>query len=105
MAKYKVLKDFRDIRNKTVYEADSEIELTEERAAEVNENLKDKGTFIKLVETPEAQKDTEEDKFDREAAKERLKELGVEFSENAKNATLKKLLDDKEQNGYVEGDK
>jgi hypothetical protein len=32
--------------------------------------------------------------FDREAAKAKLKELGVEFSGNAKNETLKQLLDD-----------
>lgn len=89
MTKYKVLKNFRDIHSKKVYEADSEIELTEERAAEINENLKDKGVFIELI--------PKEEPFDREAAKEKLKELGVEFSGNAKNETLQKLLEENEE--------
>lgn len=94
MAKYKVLQSFRDIHTKEVYKKDSEIELSDERAAEVNENLKEKGRFIELIETPE---EPEGDKFDREAAKERLKELGIEFKGNASNETLKQLLEESEE--------
>ncbi|MCJ8008907.1 hypothetical protein ACFFF5_21060 [Lederbergia wuyishanensis] len=91
MAKYKVLRAFRDIHTNDVYKQNSVIELTDERAAEVNENLKEKGTFIELiVEEPKG------DEFDREAAKEKLKELGVEFKGNASNETLKQLLDEHE---------
>lgn len=39
MAKYKVLKTFRDIHTKEVYEKDSEIEMTVKRANEVEKNL------------------------------------------------------------------
>lgn len=92
MAKYKVLETFRDIHTEEVYKKDKVIELTEERAAEVNENLKDKGDFIELIETPE-------DKFDREAAKKRLIELGVEFKGNASNEALKQLLEENENQG------
>ncbi|GAE32442.1 hypothetical protein [Halalkalibacter hemicellulosilyticus] len=91
MAKYKVLKQFRDIHTKVAYEVDTEIEITEERAAEVHENLKKKGTFIELVASP---KDAD---FDREAAKEKLTALGVEFKGNASNDTLKKLLEEHEK--------
>lgn len=89
MAKYKVLKEFRDVHTKEVYAQDSEVELTEERAAEVNENLKG---FIEVIEE-------KEDAFDREATKEKLTELGVEFKGNASNETLKQLLEENEEGG------
>ena len=41
-----------------------------------------------------ALKAEKEEPFDRETAKAKLKELGVEFNGNAKNETLKQLLDD-----------
>lgn len=41
MAKFKVLKAFRDIETKEVYEANQEIDLTVKRAKEVVENLDD----------------------------------------------------------------
>jgi ribonuclease BN (tRNA processing enzyme) len=94
MDKYKILKDFRDIHTKEKYVAESEIVLTEERAAEINENLKDKGIFIERVKTP---KEQEEGKFDREEAKEKLTELGVDFKGNASNETLQELLKENEQ--------
>ena len=91
MAKYKVTNNFRDIHTNDLYKENDEIELTEERAAEVNENLKDKGNFIELIETPQ---DPDGEQFDREAAKERLKELNVDFKGNASNDTLKQLLEE-----------
>lgn len=39
MAKYKVLKAFRDIHTKEVYKEKSEIEMTVKRATEVEKNL------------------------------------------------------------------
>ena len=39
MAKYKVLKKFRDIHTKEVYKPNTEIEITVKRADEVEENL------------------------------------------------------------------
>ncbi|MEW8974104.1 MAG: hypothetical protein AB2375_07905 [Tissierellaceae bacterium] len=96
MSKYKVLKKFKDIHTKELYTEGMEIELTEERAAEVNENLKGLGTFIELIEIPKGKEDVK-DKFDREAAKEKLKEMGVEFKANAKNETLKQLLEENEE--------
>ncbi|WP_339147641.1 MULTISPECIES: hypothetical protein [unclassified Sutcliffiella] len=89
MAKYKVLNTFRDIHTKEVYKQNAEIELSEERADEVEHNLKEKGKFIELIE--------EKQEFDREVAKERLTELGVEFKGNASNETLKQLLEDQEE--------
>lgn len=94
MAKYRVLKTFKDIHTKELYEEGMEIELTEDRAVEVNENLKARGVFIELIEIPKEPEGPEE--FDREAAKERLTELGVEFKGNAKNETLKQLLEENE---------
>lgn len=92
MNKYKVLRTFRDIRTKELYKKDSVIELSEERAAEIHENLKEKGVFIELVPAKE-----ENEQFDREAAKEKLTELGVEFKGNASNETLQKLLDENKE--------
>lgn len=39
MAKYKVLKAFRDTHTKEVYKKDSEIDMTVKRATEVEKNL------------------------------------------------------------------
>ena len=39
MAKYKVLKKFRDIHTKEIYEKDSVIDMTVKRANEVEKNL------------------------------------------------------------------
>lgn len=93
MAKYKVLKKFRDTHTKEVYAENAEVEFTEERAAEVGENLKG---FIEIVEEEEEEKEVE---FDREATKERLTELGVDFKGNASNDTLKQLLEENEEGG------
>ena len=54
MAKFKVLKSFRDIETKETYAIDQEIELTAKRAKEVVENLDD--SFLEKVEPAEAKK-------------------------------------------------
>ncbi len=48
MAKFKVLKSFRDIETKEIYAIDQEIELTAKRAKEVVENLDD--SFLEKIE-------------------------------------------------------
>ena len=47
MAKYRVLKRFRDTHTKDIHEVNQEIELTEERAAEVEKNLD--SSFLELL--------------------------------------------------------
>lgn len=54
MAKFKVLKKFRDKETKEVYEKGTEIELTVKRAEEVSANL---GTsFLKRLDEPKKEK-------------------------------------------------
>lgn len=48
MAKFKVLKDFRDIHTKEIYEANSEIEMTVKRSEEVIKNLD--ASFLQRIE-------------------------------------------------------
>lgn len=48
MAKFKVLKDFRDIHTKEIYEANSEIEMTVKRSEEVTKNLD--ASFLQRIE-------------------------------------------------------
>lgn len=51
MAKYKVLKKFRDIHTKEVYKPNIEIEMTVKRANEVEKNLD--GSFLLRIDTDE----------------------------------------------------
>ena len=46
MAKYRVIKVFRDINTNKIYEVGEEIELSKDRAAEIADNLKNLGVFI-----------------------------------------------------------
>lgn len=48
MAKYKILKEFRDTHTKEVYQKDKIIEMTVKRAAEVEKNLD--SSFLERVE-------------------------------------------------------
>ena len=53
MAKYKVLKPFRDIKTKEDYKASQEIEMTVKRAEEAIKNLnKYDGEFLKRIDEP-----------------------------------------------------
>lgn len=49
MAKYKVIKSFRDKETKEVYKADDVIEMTVKRANEVAENLKNRGVYLERI--------------------------------------------------------
>lgn len=51
MAKYKVLKSFRDTHTKDVYKKDTEIEMTVKRAEEVEKNLD--GSFLERIDNKE----------------------------------------------------
>lgn len=51
MAKYKVLKSFRDKHTKEIYEKDATIEMTVKRATEVEKNLD--SSFLERVEEDE----------------------------------------------------
>jgi hypothetical protein len=48
MAKYRVLKAFRDIHTNEIYKASSEIEMTVKRANEVEKNLD--GSFLLRID-------------------------------------------------------
>lgn len=54
MAKYKVLKDFKDIKNGKVYRKNDEIEMTVKRSVEVSDNLDD--TFLERLDEPKTEK-------------------------------------------------
>lgn len=51
MAKYKVLKKFRDKETKEIYEPNTEIEMTVKRADEVEKNLD--GSFLVRIDKEE----------------------------------------------------
>jgi len=52
MAKYKVLKPFRDIHTNEIYKLNSEIEMTVKRANEVEKNL-DSSFLVRVEESEE----------------------------------------------------
>jgi len=52
MAKYKVLKSFRDIHTNEIYKVKSEIEMTVKRANEVEKNL-DSSFLVRVEELEE----------------------------------------------------
>lgn len=51
MAKYKVLKKFRDIHTREIYKPNTEIEMTVKRADEVEKNLD--SSFLERLDGPE----------------------------------------------------
>ncbi len=57
MAKFKVLKTFRDIHTQEVYAEETEIEMTVKRAKEVEKNLD--GSFLDRIEVLEEAADDE----------------------------------------------
>lgn len=77
MAKYKVLKTFRDVHTKEVYKPNIEIEMTTERAGEVEKTLGD--SFLVCIDNEENKGNTEEE---IEAVKAELESLGVSFHPN-----------------------
>lgn len=57
MAKFKVLKKFRDIHTKDVYDGNSEIEMTVKRSEEVAKNLDD--SYLERLDAPDSKGDEE----------------------------------------------
>lgn len=57
MAKFKVLKTFRDIHTQEVYAEETEIDMTVKRAKEVEKNLD--GSFLDRIEVLEEAADDE----------------------------------------------
>lgn len=54
MAKFKVLKKFKDIKTNEVYVKGSEIEMTVKRSEEVAKNLDD--TYLERLDSPDKEK-------------------------------------------------
>ncbi|WP_347082066.1 hypothetical protein [Enterococcus mundtii] len=62
MAKYKVVKVFKDVHTKETYKLDQEVDLTKERFEEIEKNLEASGGgFLVPIET--------EDKQEKKSAK------------------------------------
>lgn len=57
MAKYKVVKVFKDVHTKETYKLDQEVDLTKERFEEIEKNLEASGGgFLVPIETDDKQK-------------------------------------------------
>lgn len=67
MAKYKVLKKFRDKETREVYELNTEIEMTVKRADEVEKNLD--GSFLERIDNKEQPKEEAKDEVKEEPVK------------------------------------
>lgn len=84
MAQYKVLKEFKDVHTKDLYKVDSTIEITKERADEIEANLSRLGGgFIEPVKT----------KLTIDDLKAELDELGVDYKDAKVKADYEKLLE------------
>lgn len=84
MTQYKVLKTFKDIHTKDLYKVDSTIEITKERADEIEANLSRLGGgFIEPVKT----------KLTIDDLKAELDELGVDYKDAKVKADYEKLLE------------
>ncbi len=84
MAQYKVLREFKDIHTKDLYKVDSTIEITKERADEIEANLSRLGGgFIEPVKT----------KLTIDDLKAELDELGVDYKDAKVKADYEKLLE------------
>lgn len=73
MAKFKVLKKFKDTHTKDIYEVNDEIEMTVKRSEEVAKNLD--GSYLERIDAPDPKADGEntdgqtDDKKNKEADK------------------------------------
>lgn len=84
MAQYKVLKTFKDIHTKDLYKVGSTIDLTKERADEIEANLaRLGGGFIEPVKT----------KLTIDELKAELDDLGVDYKDAKVKADYEKLLE------------
>lgn len=93
MAKYKVLKTFRDKHTKEVYEKDSVIDITVKRADEVAKNLD--GSFLERIneEAIVIKDGIDVEDMTVEQLKDVLNQLDVEYKSNAKKDDLISLLE------------
>lgn len=84
MAQYKVLKTFKDIHTKDLYKVDSTIDITKERADEIEANLaRLGGGFIEPVKT----------KLTIDELKAELDDLDVDYKDAKVKADYEKLLE------------
>lgn len=84
MAQYKVLREFKDVHTKDLYKVDSMIDITKERADEIEANLSRLGGgFIEPVKT----------KLTINDLKAELDELGVDYKDAKVKADYEKLLE------------
>ncbi|WP_270788104.1 hypothetical protein [Enterococcus casseliflavus] len=84
MAQYKVLREFKDVHTKDLYKVDSTIDITKERADEIEANLSRLGGgFIEPVKT----------KLTIDDLKAELDELGVDYKDAKVKADYEKLLE------------
>lgn len=88
MKKYKVLKDFYDKHTGKLNAEGKTIELSDERAEEIRENLAAYGGFIKEVGVKKSGKDKEADKTD---------EIGEANGENEKDNAANDVEADKKE--------
>ncbi len=84
MAQYKVLREFKDVHTKDLYKVDSTIDITKERADEIEANLSRLGGgFIEPVKT----------KLTIDDLKAELDELGVDYKDAKVKVDYEKLLE------------
>lgn len=84
MAQYKVLREFKDVHTKDLYKVDSTIDITKERADEIEANLSRLGGgFIEPVKT----------KLTIDDLKAELDTLGVDYKDAKVKADYEKLLE------------
>lgn len=84
MAQYKVLREFKDVHTKDLYKVDSTIDITKERADEIEANLSRLGGgFIEPVKT----------KLTIDDLKTELDALGVDYKDAKVKADYEKLLE------------
>lgn len=84
MAQYKVLREFKDVHTKDLYKVDSTIDITKERADEIEANLFSLGGgFIEPVKT----------KLTIDDLKTELDALGVDYKDAKVKADYEKLLE------------
>ncbi|WP_430610677.1 hypothetical protein IGL01_000732 [Enterococcus sp. DIV0340] len=90
MEQYKVLKEFKDIHTEELYKVGSTIEITKERADEIENNLsRYGGGFIEPVKV----------KLTIDDLKAELDELGVDYKDAKIKADYEKLLEEARQKG------
>lgn len=84
MAQYKVLREFKDVHTKDLYKVDSTIDITKERADEIEANLSRLGGgFIEPVKT----------KLTIDDLKAELDALGVDYKDAKVKVDYEKLLE------------